>query len=338
MSYFQEINSFHLDSYKYLFFDIFYKNEKVYIIMPVYEKNGIDPNTLTVQILDDTGSFLYLSLSDEIKQLQNEASQILMYNCPNYFGKEVHIKVTYKTITRHYKMKHIQKSEKSTLGITTLFLDDYKFFDIFYNYYKSQGVDNFYMYYNGKTDRDIKKALLKPGVILIDWRFKYRNYSNCAYKQHAQPGQLNHALYRFGKDNDKHLIYCDLDEILYIPLTTLKKYIISKPLINVFGFCNVWAKLEIDEDEKFFKNPIKNLPKKFIRTNEKEMPYGKRSKNIIKTSEIRNMGIHNINGFENGLQRKQSENHLLYHFYRWTLRKRIYMKEETLCLPVTIDF
>jgi hypothetical protein len=52
--------------------------------------------------------------------------------------------------------------DANTLGVgheaTTLFKDDFKLIHVFYNYYLKQGIEHFYLYYNGKlTDLIIKE-------------------------------------------------------------------------------------------------------------------------------------------------------------------------------------
>ena len=87
---------------------------------------------------------------------------------------------------------------KYTLTITTCFKDDYELFPMWYDYYTKQGVEFFYMYYNGKITDEIKELFDKPNVILHEWDFNY--WSPYAHRLHyAQMGQLQHALHKYGK-------------------------------------------------------------------------------------------------------------------------------------------
>ena len=80
-----------------------------------------------------------------------------------------------------------------------------------------QGVDHFYMYYNGKLTQEIIDKFNFPNVTLIEWDFRYWNCMK-TYKwgHHAQMGQLSDAIYRYGKDNYDYMIFNDMDEFFYI--------------------------------------------------------------------------------------------------------------------------
>ena len=53
--------------------------------------------------------------------------------------------------------------------------------------------------------------------------------------------EIHHALYKYGKDNYKYMIFNDLDEYFFIPNIKLIDYIKSKSNVTVFGFKNIWA-------------------------------------------------------------------------------------------------
>jgi len=100
------------------------------------------------------------------------------------------------------------------------------------------------MYYNGIiNDKIIKICNISNllDVTLIQWNYQYYNYG-CKYEHHAQPGQLHHAIYRYGKDICNYMIFCDFDEYLYIPDYTLLQYIMLNKDIDVIGFVNRWSK------------------------------------------------------------------------------------------------
>ena len=52
------------------------------------------------------------------------------------------------------------------------------------------------------------------------------------FKHHAQPGQMHHALYKYGKNNYNYMIFCDLDEYIFIPNKTIKEYIFENKHYN----------------------------------------------------------------------------------------------------------
>ena len=204
---------------RYLFFDIFYKEHNVYMIMPIYNEK-VSSKEIIVKINNTE-----LTLTTEFVKDTYEPIVIFVYSCTS-MPDTINLTVQYKDITNSYLLQHIGVSEiKIPLSLTTLFKNDYKLFPIFYKYYKNQGVSHFYMYYNGIITNEITNMFNFDDVTLIEWNFNYWNDKTCKYVHHAQLGQIHHALYKYGKKVSNYMIFCDLDEYLHIPNITLYKYI-----------------------------------------------------------------------------------------------------------------
>ncbi len=240
---------------------------------------------------------------------------------------------------KSYELQHMcthpnitNNNNNNFLALTTLFKHDYCLFPLFYNYYKEQGVQHFYMYYNGIITPEISKIFDKPDVTLVEWNYHYWNPRGVKYAHHAQMGQMHHALYKYGKDIYEYMIFCDLDEYLHIPknkfiestapnLTqysdnTLKQFIINKPDIDIFGFCNFWANTI---DDSIPSTPY--LPKNFLAVSE-PTEYKERSKNIYKVSSINTIGVHQLGyDFYSSLTAITDLN--MYHFYKWSSKNRV---------------
>jgi len=328
---------FSVSNIKLLFFDIFYKNNKIYLIMPIYNAPAL-PAYITVNINNKI-----LKLSDTHVKDSNEPILIYMYehiSPPNTVIK-VNISLI-NNMVKSYELQHIytkpttnkvkNNNNKNFLALTTLFKHDYYLFPLFYNYYKEQGVQHFYMYYNGIITPEISKIFDKPDVTLVEWNYHYWNPRGVKYAHHAQMGQMHHALYKYGKDIYDYMIFCDLDEYLHIPknkfidsttpnLTqysdnTLKQFIINKPDIDIFGFCNFWANTV---DDNIPSTPY--LPKKFLAVSD-PTEYLERSKNIYKVSSINTIGVHQVGyDFYSSLTAITDLN--MYHFYKWSSKNRV---------------
>jgi hypothetical protein len=342
------INYFELSETSLLFFDIFYKNNKIFLIMPIYNEPP-DHDKIFVNV-DNNRLKLAHSYVKDIR----EPILIYVYNYVN--NKEVNqcidsyntstpgtpctpndiinVEVVFNDIANVYSLKHIctTNETKKILTITTLFKDDYKLFPLFYNYYKNQGVSHFYMYYNGRLTKEIEDIFVKyDDVTLIEWFFHYWNPSNCKYYHHAQLGQLHHAIHRYGKDMCEYMTFCDFDEYLHIPFEmvinntndTLIKFIQNNPTIEIFGFCNIWA--ETLNKEYTITN---KLPNKIL-TNNEIYTYSDRSKNIYKISSINTIGIHQICDESLFLYSNITNLHM-YHFYRFSNNNRIIMSKRGL--------
>lgn len=225
-----QINNFILEKDKFLFFDIFYKNNKIILICPIYFE------IINISELNIFANGNKLDLTIKYIEIDWQPVQILVYN----FISDIIINtivVNYNDIVNTYQLEHIKTTKKNTLCISTLFKDDYNLINVFYDYYIKQGVTNFYMYYNGYLTEDIKNKYNLPFITLIEWNFLYYN-QNCNYIQHAQLGQIHHSVYRYGKDENEYIILCDLDEYLYIPNISLLKYFKENESIDMFGFRN----------------------------------------------------------------------------------------------------
>lgn len=314
-----------------LFFDIFYKNNKIYMIMPIYNAPA-SPEDITLTVNNNV-----LHITESHIKDSNEPILIFIYEyiTPPNCVVEVNVRLT-NNMTKTYDLIHIytqpQTQTNKFLALTTLFKNDYYLFPLFYNYYKKQGVDHFFMYYNGIITPEIRKVFGKQDVTLIEWNFHYWNPRGAKYFHHAQMGQMHHALYKYGKDIYDYMIFCDLDEYLHIPKNkcietiapnneehtnnAIRQFIKNKPDIEIFGFCNFWSDTM---NGNIPSTPY--LPKKFLSVLE-PVEYLERSKNIYKVSSINTFGIHQIgNGFHSTMKHIVDLN--MYHFYKWSSKNRV---------------
>lgn len=306
---------FHLSDDNYLFFDIFYKDNNVYLILPIYN-TPVHSDDIKIKIENGTS----IALTEMYTKDQYEPIQILIYNYPSSH-KHITVYVEYANLIKTFELDHIPCPVNTrNLSITTLFLDDYKLFTIFYDYYKCQGVEHFYMYYNGLITQDIIDMFNQCDVTLIEWDFKYWNIWNtlngskvlCKYLHHAQLGQMHHAIYKYGKNVYEYMIFCDMDEYLHIPNYKIKDFVLSNNTIDTFGFRNRWS-VTLD-------NTIpQSFPKSFL-TSSKTQEYSKRSKNIHKLQSVHTISIHY--GHSYNKDPKVINSFVSFHFYNWSTVSR----------------
>jgi hypothetical protein len=338
-------NYFGLDNNMFLFFDIFYKDNKIYLIMPIYN-NVVNPDYIHITINNNV-----LKLTEKYIKDEYEPILIYIYNHASHANSNIKVNVnlmnrvikSYDLIHTHTRV-HISNMSISNnyvdsnnynnsnfLALTTLFKYDYYLFPLFYNYYKKQGVEHFYMYYNSLITPQIKKIFDKPDVTLIEWDFHYWNPPQIKYCHHAQMGQIHDALYRYGKDIYKYMIFCDLDEYLHIPSKyftdkdkykdnrekTIANFIKNNPTIDIFGFCNYWSKTIGDTIPALTTT---EFPQKFLSVKEPNK-YLERSKNIYKVSSVNTIGIHQL-GYNFYNEKTAITDLEMYHFYKWSSKKR----------------
>jgi hypothetical protein len=278
-------------------FDIFNKKGFIYLIMSI-NNDPISHNDISVSIDNKELNFVK-------KYEKNNKEPILIFTYAYSDKKDVDVNIKYKLINRTFIAQFVSSEKKGFLALTTLFKNDYVYFSTYYDYYMKQGVDHFYMYYNGKITQQIKDRMNFPNVTLIEWDFRYWNCRK-TYKwgHHAQVGQLSDAIYRFGKDNYDYMVFNDMDEYFYIDNYTLTEYIRKFPRIATFGFCNIWSKL--------INNTIQTSSQILIGSKKR---YKCQSKNIYKLNNIKLIGIHEPYSF---FKRTGSITNLnMYHFYSW---------------------
>tara|TARA_B100000886_G_scaffold332894_1_gene286143 strand:- start:3509 stop:5140 length:1632 start_codon:yes stop_codon:yes gene_type:complete len=303
------LNTFELSDYKVLYFDIFLKNNELFLILPVYNKDiyFIDK----IRVINNGKNLI---LKKKILKVRYEPTIILVYD---FNSDNNYITLTYNNLVKRYNLEHIKTKKKYKLTLTTLFKDDYYLFDFFYNHYSNQGVEHFYMYYNGILNENIRNIFSnKKNVTLIEWNFKYWNDTSCEFRHHAQMGQIHHAIYRYGKNVSEYMIFCDLDEYMLSPHRKLIQMLNSN--YDTYKFCNIFSEL-LDDRKK-----ITELPNKFKVS--KKYKFNSRSKCIHKLDSIETISIHYGYKFLISSPKViESYNNCLYHFYRFGNKTRRYV-------------
>lgn len=292
-------------------FDIFIKKEFVYMIISINTRE-INENELITSINSEALNFN----SKIVRNLHPEPIMIFKYDKPKSNILENNIaKVVYNNIEKTKEIEHKETTKQYLLTLTTLFKDDYNLFPLFYEYYKNQGVEHFYMYYNGIVTPEIKKNFDKEDVTLIEWNFKYF-IPECPGVPHAQMGQMHDAIYKYGKDNSKYMIFCDLDEYMYLINSNLKQLILTNEHISIFGFNNIWAQTIDNKIPTTFPESIMMGYK---------YPYESRSKNIYKTDAIETIGVHSLRDTYSPDWTPGPNSIIdlnMFHFYNWSQPNR----------------
>ena len=304
LNHFHRINSFKLSNDKYLFFDIFCKNNELILICPVYNTQDNYYQDIKVSNTKPYSEKIF-------KKIEHEPIVVIVYDLSPTDTTIINTTVTFKNKSQDYTLTHLKTTKDKFLTHTTLCKDDYKLFNMFNKYYTFQGVEHFYIYFNKNTIPDKKPK----NTTIIPWDFHYWNKSTSPndFKHHAQMGQIHHALYKYGKQNTEYMMFCDLDEILHIDnhptVKTIKEYMKLREY-ETFAFNHVWA-------QTLNKKIPQNIPNTFFTGNFHEYSYGIKSKCIHKTDRILTMGIH-IGKHYNMKHRHIETNHCyMFHFRHW---------------------
>lgn len=301
-----------------IFFNIFLKDSELYLICPINKETDLISKKLTIVYNDKE-----LLLKREIIKDKYEPTQVLIYEFPLNDSDEYNILVKYNDISKSFKLKNIISKKQYKLTLTTLFKTDFNLINIFYDYYKKQGIEHFYFYYNDEITDNIKALCDKKDITLIQWNYQYWN-NNAKYSRHyAQLGQMHDAIYRFGKNMCDYMIFCDLDEYMYVENKKLIN-LIEDNKVDTFGFRNIWANTLDNKIPETFPSKFK-VGQKFR--------YKTRSKCIHKMETVEHIGIHFGTKF-NKVELIKSD-YDMYHFHNWggenitkyaTLEDKIIMK------------
>lgn len=312
---YDDINPLILDENYVLFFDIFYRNNEIVLICAPYDNPNINQNQIDI-------IYNFKILKQKKYYIDNEWERVLVLLYEIDTNDEViNINVRYKNICKSYKLTNKINHNTTELALTTLFKYDYYLMPIFYDYYNNQGVQKYYMYYNGIITDEIKNIMNLPNVVLIQWNFSYwhRGMGTCPKRgispHHAQPGQINHALYKYGLLLTDYMIFNDLDEYMYIDNRKLIDFIKLMKHTDSFIFWNYWA-------DTIDGNIPNKVPEQFLSDNGEEGKIDYRTKSIHKMSSVNLVGIHNAKQYnkkEIVIYNKEKLKH--FHFYTWSSRR-----------------
>jgi hypothetical protein len=214
-------------------YDIFIKNKNIYLIS-TYDSSS-DVNVILT--INDT----HLS---EFSKKEYEPLRYFYGPLPDSNILTIKLNNTLYKILNVEDIEHIEPLEnKHKFAFTTLFKDDHSFIETSVKHYRKQGVDCFYLYYNGYT---LPEGLFQgPDIIYKTWDIQpYMNEKyGPKFRHNAQTAFLTMFHLKYFDDNE-YVILADLDEFIIpyadeMPLVD-KVTSLNKDVIKVK---NHWAKL-----------------------------------------------------------------------------------------------
>lgn len=329
---------FKITADKYLFQNIFLKDNHVYLMCPLYNTacyQKSDHITITHRSRNLILKKKIINQKGKINRTQT-MMMILIYqlesNNSRFTITSLDVKVKYPGIEA--KKFHLEDEPriKGKLALSTLFMDDYRILPLFLNYYRKQGVDHFFLYYNKSIEKndEVLKYLKdhEDRVTLIEWNFKYWNYGinerpkNIFFRHGAQPCQLHDSIYRYGKNNFEYMIFCDLDEYLYVPGKTLRNLCSSKhpsglsmKKYDTFSFYNYWSQTD---DTSFNPEKSSKLPNSL---NYLKHDDARRNKCMHRLKSIETIFVHYACKYM--IKNPEIYNYYyMFHFYNWSNKTR----------------
>lgn len=286
---FDTIHSFALDKDQYLFMDIFHKNKELIILCPSNTTSILSHITVYSEQAP-------IQFKQKIPKLGHHKLIVLIYSF-DPTKEENDVTVAYKGKVRRFSLFHMQTTKSNTLCVAGLFKNDFKLMNVFHTYYTNQGAEFFFMYYNGIMKEPITQLCRKKrNLKLLEWNFQYWD-KDCGCKQilhnhicevsrYAQIGYMQHALYKYAKQDYAYIAYCDLNEYMNLPNMRLLDYVTNNAY-DVIGFHKVWART-IDQ---FI--PAKTFPN-ILCISDSYHVYGSGSKHIYKANAIEYTSLYAI--------------------------------------------
>lgn len=137
------------------------------------------------------------------------------------------------------KIKPLKKKHK--FAVATLFkIETSEWIERFVNYYKKQGVDAFYFYYNGPLKEMPSNLPQDKSIFYIIWDYPYW-LENIKLKHYAQTTFLMDFRLKYYDDNE-FVAMIDLDEYIYNSLDSKTIYECIKDLNkDIIVVANHWA-------------------------------------------------------------------------------------------------
>lgn len=331
MTSYDTIHTFPLEDGKFLFFDIFLANSQVIMICPKWV------DIINIQVFNEKRETIPLKSCEETLDWHSTGITIAKFDLPT--SKEFqNIHVVYKTIENSFCLTENISRQKYSLTMTTLFKNDFYLLDKYISYYTNQGIEHFYLYYNGLFD-DFKNkyvCLENPNITWLEWNHEYHIDGDSEKgMSHAQFSQMNHALLKYGGLTE-YMGFNDLDEYMTVQMNDLKlRDLIEIELLQeedqrlkTISFLNSWSTIG--------KHVPDSFPFEFY-SSVKYDPYGLHSKCIHRTKYI--SLIQNIHARERFVGKDEvsfiNTDLLLFHFYYWsTLNREVDIGN---CIPYVMD-
>uniref|UniRef100_A0A6C0DLZ5 Glycosyltransferase family 92 protein n=1 Tax=viral metagenome TaxID=1070528 RepID=A0A6C0DLZ5_9ZZZZ len=213
-------------------YDVFIKNNQIYLI-----STHINYGDLEVVITVNN-----IQLNEFSNKDNNEPLRYFYGPLPQ--SNVLTIKIN-NILYRKIKVEKIEQyttvEKKNRLAFATLFKDDYKFIEKMVNHYRKQGVDCFYLYYNGSIlPNDLFQG---PDIIYKTWDIQPYFWKNTSFEHNAQTSFLQMFQLKHFDDNE-YVILADLDEFIipYKNASTLLERIetLKKDVVKVR---NHWAQM-----------------------------------------------------------------------------------------------
>lgn len=202
-------------------------------------------------------------------------------------------------------------AKKYKLTVMTLFYDETnEDLENFYNYYINQGVEHFFMYYNGRLD-DRPNLIYNSNITYIEWNYCYW-YLTKDTNQRIHHAQIP-ALLSFSKKYLPHTEYSlmiDTDEFLFVDQCTLKSYIMSQQNKKNLHTNHNWSHIDFKTGQVKYFTENQNRAKSILCSDACSIKFIP-NVHIMQNSQPCDVQLfHNKKDLHNKLKKKETNNQL----------------------------
>ena len=236
---------------RYLFADAFIADDHLVLVSTFYPDLVV--SFADVRVVVDG---VPVTTFEEIAYNEYEPVRVVRYPVPTLPGAHPYhtLSITYGERTLTARLTPDASEPKPTLALATLFKHDAINVELCYRYYRAQGFQRFYFFYNGDLNRLATPLPRGPDIVYGSWPFSYwiprgspafntllLDPQAAHNKHHAQAMFLSMVRYRFLR-RSSFLALVDLDELLHAPGETLATHLArtNPPQISA---PNHWAAL-----------------------------------------------------------------------------------------------
>lgn len=210
-----------------------------------------------------------------------------------YVNSNEIIQIIYEDSCFDFNLEQVHL-EEAPIYAMTLFKDDYLLLKQYFKYYSNLGINHYLLYYNGNINNELIQFIEEINqmhnntIYLMEWDYSYWwQHTNNPKHHHAQTMAINDSL-NILKNTSKYILYNDLDEYMKINYDSFQKLIDENKNIDVFIFKCIFCKMT---ENKIKYNDFADV------YDESKIIFGNywdkfREKNLIKSSEINVMGVH----------------------------------------------
>lgn len=156
-----------------------------------------------------------LAVFDDRGRDEHAPMRVVIYPLHELEEREVHeVRVSYRGQSEVGRLSLERPPDEPVFALATLFKDDYSQIETCYRYYKDQGVERFFLFYNGRLGQVAGSLFSAPEIVYGEWPFLYWLDGVGPHRRHhAQTMFLTMVRYRF-LSHCSYLALVDLDEFL----------------------------------------------------------------------------------------------------------------------------